>query len=452
MFVWPRSPLGVVVTNERVNYDAPALLAAATFAVSCTRMQKQPLRFRVVALLAVSSLAIAYVFWTIDQRADASVATQADMSMRLARMSETVAGIGAAQRSYVAPGQLDEPWFEQASALLNQLSIDIEQTPARLRSSGAAEAMDALTDSAEALIAADARARQNLGIGQDLMASDVIFSDGHNIVDTMTAGLRDLQAAEQEAHQARLASLTHQRWATFGAAAVLWVVGLLALAKPPALAGAVVEPTQAPTSIPADPLAAHEAPAEQEPFPDLTLVAGLCTDLSRVTSPSALPDLLGRAARILDASGVILWISAGEQLFPVMGHGYAADVLARLVPIGREADNAAAAAWRSGQLTVVRATGPSYSGAIVAPLFGIDECVGVLAAEVRHGAEDRPATHALATVIAAQLATVVPAWPAASLTNPADATPAATPVHDTGTTPGPATTSSDTLTLDVRSA
>ena len=400
-----------------------------------------------MASLVIGGILAASFLWIVERRGDESVATQANISVRLARMSETIAAIGAAQRSYVAPGQLDEPWFEHTSALLEQLSIDIEQAFASLRSPGAAAATEALADSAEALIAADARTRQNLAIGQDLMASDVIFSDGHNIVDTMTVGLRDLQAAEQEAHQTRLTSLTRQRWAAFGATGVFWIFSLLAKPPPPHSA-AVGEPTQLQPSVPEEPLGAPDSRTEQDSPLDLTLVAGLCTDLSRVTSPSALPDLLRRTAEILDASGVTLWIGAGEQLFPVMGHGYAPEVLARMAPITRDGDNAAAAAWRTGQLTVVRSSAPSDNGAIVAPLFGLDECVGVLAAEVRHGAEDRPAAHALARVIAAQLATVVPAWPAASLTNSEDA-PGGMPSDATSATPDPDT---QTSTLEVRSA
>ena len=407
-----------------------------------------------MALLVVGGILAVSFLWIVERRSDESVATLADTSVRLARMSETIAAIGAAQRSYVAPGQLDEPWFERTSALLDQLSVDIAQTSASLRSPEATEAMETLADSAEALIAADARVRQNLAIGQDLMASDVIFSDGHNIIGTMTVGLRDLQATEQGAHHTRLASLTRQRWAAFGAAAMLWVVGLLTLAKPQTLRSAAIgEPAQTQPSVPAEPVEAHDSRAEQEPPLDLTAVASLCTDLSRVTSPSALPDLLGRTAQILDASGVILWISAGEQLFPVTGHGYAPDVLARMAPIARDSDNAAAAAWRTGQLTVVQSTAPSENGAVVAPLLGLDGCVGVLAAEAHHGVESRPATHALATVVAAQLATVVPAWPAASLTTPGDAGPGEAPSDPASLTPNPdAPTSPQTSALEVRSA
>ncbi|MDA1184377.1 MAG: hypothetical protein O2930_07010 [Acidobacteria bacterium] len=413
-----------------------------------------------VTLLVVCGVLAASFLWILEQRSNESVTALADSSQRLARMSDTIAGVGAAQRSYVAPGQLDEPWFERTSAHLDQLAIDIGQAPAGLRSPGAADAMQALADSADALVAADARARQNLGIGQDMMASDVIFSDGHNIIDTMTASLRDLQAAEQQTHEARLASLTGQRWAALAALAVVWTLGLLALARRPAATLAeptlaeptLAEPTLAEPVVPIETAEAHDVLAAEDAALDLTLVAALCTDLSRVTSPSALPDLLGRAARILDASGLILWISAGEQLFPVMGHGYTPAVLARLAPLARQGDNAAAAAWRTGQLTVVQSTGPSDNGAIVAPLLGLDECVGVLAAEVGHGVADRPATRALATVIAAQLATVVPAWPAASLTEPGTAVFAEAPAEAGATPDAEAPASADASALNVRSA
>ena len=71
----------------------------------------------------------------------------------------------------------------------------------------------------------------------------------------------------------------------------------------------------------------------------------------------------------------------------------------------------------------------------------VRRCLGVLAAEVRHGAEYNPATQAAATMIAAQLATVVPAWPAASVTQ----RDGAAPVVEEPPAPGKAT-------IGVRSA
>ena len=42
---------------------------------------------------------------------------------------------------------------------------------------------------------------------------------------------------------------------------------------------------------------------------ELGLAAELCTDLARVLDPSDLPELLARTARLLDASGVIVWVA-----------------------------------------------------------------------------------------------------------------------------------------------
>jgi hypothetical protein len=379
-----------------------------------------------MACLFASGVTAAYFLWTLERRSDTSVTTQTEVSARLARMSETIAGIGAAQQSYVAPGQLDEPWFERTSALVEQLSNDIEQARASLRSPGATEALPALAGSTAALIAVDTRTRQNLRLGQELMASDVIFSDGRNILDEMVARLRGLQAAEQASHRAELSALSRQQWIALGATTLFWVAGLLALVTIPASAAAPRQSAQ-PLEISGEPPTEQRSRAEQRPSIDLASAASLCTDLSRVTTTAALPDLLGRAARVLDASGVILWMSAGEQLFPVMAHGYRQDMLARFGPIACDAENAAADAWRTGQLTIVGATVPTASGAIVAPMFGLHACIGVLAAEVRHGGEYNPATRAVATMIAAQLANVVPAWPAPSLTQPAGATPGVQP-------------------------
>ena len=379
----------------------------------------------VMALLLAVTVATATALWNLEHRRNSLNAASHDRTERLGRMSETIAGIGMSQQSYVAPGQLDEPWFERTSALVGQLSTDIAQAGTSLRSPEAAEALRALTGSTAALIAADARTRQNLRLGQELMASDVIFSDGRNILDAMLARLRGLRDAEDAYHRAELSALSRWQWIALGATALIWTAGLFGfVAAPASTTNAADRPgARVPREISAGagPPVEPRSGLEGHPSIDLASAASLCTDLSRVTTTSALPDLLARAARVLDASGLILWISAGEQLFPVMSHGYRQDMLARFGPIAREAENAAAGAWRTEQLTIVGANGATGNGAIVAPLFGLHACIGVLAAEVRHGGEHNPAMQAVATMIAAQLAAVVPAWPAASLIQPREA-------------------------------
>jgi hypothetical protein len=143
---------------------------------------------------------------------------------------------------------------------------------------------------------------------------------------------------------------------------------------------------------------------------DLGAAADVCVAISRMTASAELPALLARAASVLDASGVIVWVGGDEELFAAAAHGYDPDVIARLGSIGKSADNATAASWRSGEVRVV--PGDIISdGAIVAPMLRPDGCIGVLAAEVHHGRETDAATRAVTVMMAAQLATVVAASP-----------------------------------------
>ena len=146
---------------------------------------------------------------------------------------------------------------------------------------------------------------------------------------------------------------------------------------------------------------------------DLGAAADVCVAISRITTSNELPDLLAGAARVLDASGLTIWISEGEELFAVAAHGYDARVIARLGSIRKNADNATAVAWRKAEVTVVPGDLMS-DGAIVAPMFGPDGCVGVLAAEIRHGRENDVDARAVTAMVAAQLATVVAGWPPAA--------------------------------------
>ena len=146
---------------------------------------------------------------------------------------------------------------------------------------------------------------------------------------------------------------------------------------------------------------------------DFGSVAEVCTDLARMADASALPAALERIANTLDARGIIVWLGAGEELFVAAAHGYRDDVVSRIGPIARSAENPTVEAWRTGQLRVVPSS-PMAFGAIVAPLFRPDGCFGVLAAEVRHQREHDASIQAVATMIAAQLSSILAAGPAPS--------------------------------------
>ena len=144
--------------------------------------------------------------------------------------------------------------------------------------------------------------------------------------------------------------------------------------------------------------------------------------MARVVEPRQLPALLARTAGVLKASGMIVWVAdpSGRELRPAMAFGYSDQVMARMGSIPREASNAAAAAYRAGELRTVTGEGTT-SGALVAPLITADGCIGVLSAEMKGGSEKDESSQALASIFAAQLATLVSPSAAAPLTLAAEA-------------------------------
>ena len=122
---------------------------------------------------------------------------------------------------------------------------------------------------------------------------------------------------------------------------------------------------------------------------------------------------LERAVSALHASGLVLWVSDAErkQLIPIATHGYASNVLSRLGVLAIDSENATAAAFRTSLVQTVRGDQDS-NGAIAAPLVSPTGCLGVMSVEVRDGGEKEPARLAAASIVAAQLATIVGPPPA----------------------------------------
>ena len=384
-------------------------------------MQRRSVLATILVLLLAAAVAAAYFLLTIEQRADALIDTEGVTSARLDGIADLVVGIGVAQQGYVAPGQLDEPWFERSTGLFAKLDQELASVAAMLRAPNAGARIAELRNSVAALLAADQQVRDHLAQGQDLMAADVLFSDGRNILDRLSADVHGLRRAETGATRMALAALGRERWTLLAALSAVWLIGAIAL-------------TWTASSRPARPVFDEDvlkiqpprptAPVTATPGVDLTGTANLCTDLSRVTDTAGLANLLGRAAELVGASGVTLWLGAGDQLFAALGHGYSQETLARLGPLRRDAENAVVRAWRTARPETVAEKAPD-AGAVIMPMFAPGGCIGVLALEMRLGNSVGRNTLDVAAVIAAQVATAVAAWPSASpAKSPRDSTEA----------------------------
>ena len=157
-------------------------------------------------------------------------------------------------------------------------------------------------------------------------------------------------------------------------------------------------------SVPAD----HgPAKATVQREPSLLAAAHLCTKLARVEDTREMAPLLDAAAGILGAVGLIVWVwdPHGSALKPALAYGYGDDVLAKLPRVRRDADNATATAFRSAHTCLVNGS-DGANGAVVVPLMTPSGCVGAFAVELSKGGEKRESVRALATIFAAQLATL----------------------------------------------
>jgi transcriptional regulator with XRE-family HTH domain len=153
-------------------------------------------------------------------------------------------------------------------------------------------------------------------------------------------------------------------------------------------------------------------PAPKAAQPDLLPAAQLCTELAQVTDPADVPPILERAAKVLDAVGLVVWVWDPQLtiLRPAVAHGYPDAVLAQLLKVCRETDNPTVTAFRSSETRIVPGTG-TKSGALIVPLMTPTGCRGVFAIELERGLEGSDWVLAIATIFAAQLSTLVDCSP-----------------------------------------
>jgi hypothetical protein len=142
----------------------------------------------------------------------------------------------------------------------------------------------------------------------------------------------------------------------------------------------------------------------------LAQAATLCSDLAKVESGNELEQILERAAALLDASGIVLWMGGSEgdtPLQPALSWGYAPGVLAKMRALPRDSENAVSSAVRSCRVEVVPA-GSKGNGAIVVPLQSAGGCRGAMAVETRNRGESSEVVRSLAAIVAAQVSAFLP--------------------------------------------
>jgi hypothetical protein len=347
---------------------------------------------------------------------------------------ETVSALGdirVAQQAYVAAGQGTDYWKPKVAALVEQVTPQIDRLRASAASTQARESLMEAASRVTEIGNVDRRVLDYLRSGQMLMASDIVFTEGGETAANASQLVETARQAEQQAFDASEAALRRRQAAILGGAVGFCVFVVLAFAwTRPVGAAEPQDSTSSRTSLgdlspkPAAQQKSNERgasaqtglsrPASSTPrgsAPMLHAAADVCTDLSRATTAADLTRLLSRTADIIDANGIVVWLgdNAGGDLRLVLAHGYSEPVLARMGTIPRGADNAAAAAYRSGKLQIVLKRPGGANGAVAAPLLAVDGCIGALTAEIQAGSEVSEAIQAITSLVAAQLTGILAA-------------------------------------------
>ena len=402
-------------------------------------MTKVSVRLMLLVLCIGAMSYAAYETWSSERASRLNVTSSHSFGATARDTIMGVAELRAAQQAYVAVGQGEDFWFARVGSLLKDLNEKLGSLRSMGTSAAASAALDEATSALQDFEQMDKRAR-DFARGRELSrASDLVFTDGFDLTRKAGDAVERAVTAELSAHDAANSDLRRHETIVLSVAAMVVLVGLALLtplvrpreykkddvlaglaaltAKPAAVAPRAREAVKLTDPeledfrvVPAPKAAPTPTPAPEPPERRLDLggMASLCVELARVSDTRALPALLERAASILDASGVVIWIADpdGRELSPILVHGYSPQLATRLGNIQRDAENVTASAYRTGLLQTVKGDTVS-SGAVAAPLCTAGGCVGVMAAELKNGGEQQEPLLAAATIIASQLATLV---------------------------------------------
>ena len=409
----------------------------------------------ILVVLALAAQAAAGFFLVRAERQKAATRDAFHNVVRdTGRVQALIGELRTAEAGLVATGQDPAEWAPKLAALVQAVGDTLGKIDRASLSSESGQDLAAVTEAVAVSAKLSDHVRDLVASEQPLTASSIVYGDAAQHLGTASAALASVAATEGQAVDREVARVSLNEAFAFGGATAWTLIVLLILlprvtveATPESAENA--ETTTVGLSLGGPPAAGpgsfgdgfdldlswhtqqaaavspeppHESERELEDDVrrdpglrlnmdaqvDLAEAARLCTDLARVKETGELAGLLGRAAELLDASGIVLWLVGpdGAALRPAASHGYSDQALARMKTLSGRSENAVSVAFRTGRLEVVRG-GRDKSGAVVAPVVTPAGCVGAVAAEFRHGAEASPSVQAVATIVAAQLASLV---------------------------------------------
>lgn len=333
-----------------------------------------------------------------------------------------------------SPGQAAVSWSRQAVA-------SIETARGKLTALSTADGgapLRAQGERLDKLVEAESRLHEYAVGGRALMASDVAFGEALPHVDAIDQQVGDALASMITRADASIAATRDRQILAFagalgalGIAAVLLtplprrrdnvVAGEVAADDVPSAAELALHTVTAPPPAPL-PTAVPEARVIEKARVDLAPLAAACESLARVSDGAKLPGVLDAVRPTLGARGLAVWLAdaAGETLSVAAASGYDPRVVERFPVLNTIDDTPTSQAFAkvAPVRTPPRTTQPA---AVAVPIVGARGTTGVLSFEMANGRDASTDVVAAATIVAAQLA---------SLLEPAPAAPASVDVPD----------------------
>jgi len=377
----------------------------------------------VVGVLATAGLGYRVYQDEIELAAQRAAVSRTDRE--IAQTAELLLDLRASLHAYVAPSQGLPFWGKRAQEGIETLRERLTSLDAMVSPAGGS--LKQSTDAVNQLAAAERRARTYVSRDEMQLAGDVIFTEIRDILAAMTADVRSIRDGIERGHDSRTARLRDEQMLLAGAALAVWIVIALAFLptepKPavqdPAqwrndLRETLKKPVPVAEAIEADVLQAAPIaqPPPAPPVPGVAIgtlqtASEICADLSALADSGALPGTLERVSHMLDATGLIVWVASndGSTLSPVATHGFDPKLVYRIGKVRRDSANLTAAAFRENipKVSAATATAPA---AMALPMCGPTGPTGVLSIELKAGQPVEEAKLALASIIAAQLATL----------------------------------------------
>ncbi len=351
------------------------------------RLTRLPVRLSLLFLCLAAIAGTTFLLWSSTRDADRDRAAMRTFEINARSAAVSIADLRAAQQSYVAVGQGEDFWFARVASIEKEIEERISTLRDAVTAPQAAAELEAAATALQEFMQMDLRARDFTRGRQLALASDMIFADGFELTKKAGDAVDRALTAEQVGHDSAAAAVKRQQVIALAGAGATALLGLLLLL--PAGRRPDSDPLATSAALPL-PIVSDETLADLR---DFGLVAAPVVPAARQVS--------------LDR-GIVLWIADpdGRELSPILVHGYSPQLATRLGTIKRDAENVTASAYRTSLLQTVKGDTIS-SGAIAVPLVGSSGCVGVIAAEIKNGGEQQESLLAAATIIAAQLATLV---------------------------------------------